>query len=142
MTRRPDWQARLDSFLREHQQHPFAYGSWDCCLWVCRAISVMTDIDPARSFRNHYNSRDEALSLIEAATGTTSVRAIVERVTAELWMPEVPVLFAQRGDVLLLKRARDYSLGLVAMNGREAIVARARGLCCVPLSRALRAWRV
>jgi hypothetical protein len=142
MTRRPDWQARLDSFLREHQQHPFAYGSWDCCLWVSSAIQAMTGVDPARAFRRHYSSRGEALTLIKTVTGSSSVEAIVAQTAKELWMPEIPIPFAQRGDVVLVKRARDYSLGLIALNGREVIVCRARGLCRISLSHALRAWRV
>ena len=140
--RRPDWQARLDLFLIEHAHHPFAYGSWDCCLWVSSAIHVMTGIDPAHDFRDNYTSRGEAYKSIEAATGAKSLQAIVASITAKLQMPEIPVLCAQRGDVVLIKRARDYSLGLIALNGREIIVCRAQGLCRISLSRALRAWRV
>jgi hypothetical protein len=142
MTRLPDWQTRLDSFLNLHAQDPFAYGSWDCCLFVCSAIREMTGIDPAQDFRDKYRSRDEAYRSIKAATGTKSVQAIVLDITAKLQMPEISVPRAQTGDIVLIKRARDYSLGLIALNWSEVIVSRAQGLCRISLNNATRAWRV
>jgi hypothetical protein len=142
MTRLPDWQARLDSFLHLHAQDPFVYGLWDCCLFVSSAIHAMTDVDPAHDFRDKYRSRDEAYRSIKAATGTKSVQAIVLDITAKLQMPEIPVPRAQTGDVVLIERARDYSLGLIALNWSEVIVCRARGLCRISLTSAVRAWRV
>ncbi len=102
----------------------------------------MTGVDPAHEFRDNYASRGEAYRSIEAATGAKSVQAIVASITAKLQMPEIPVPCAQRGDVVLVQRARDFSLGLVALNGREIVVCRARGLCRIPMSHAIRAWRV
>jgi hypothetical protein len=142
MTRLPDWQARLDSFLRAHAHDRFVYGSWDCCLWVCSAIHAMTGVDPAQDFRDKYQSRGEAYRAIKAATGATSVQAIVASITAKLQMPEIPVRRAQHGDVVLIERARDYSLGLIALNWSEIIVCRSQGLCRISLNQAIRAWRV
>jgi hypothetical protein len=142
MTRLPDWQTRLDNFLRIHAHDPFVYGSWDCCMFVSSAIHQMTGVDPAHDFRDNYSSRGEAYRSIKAATGAASVRAIVACITAKLHMTEIAISYAQRGDVVLIKRARDYSLGLVSMNGREIIVCRARGLSRIPLARGLCAWHV
>jgi hypothetical protein len=142
MTRLPDWQARLNRFLIEHANKPFSYGSWDCCLWVCSAIHEMTGIDPAQDFRDKYQSRGEAYRAIKAATGAASVQAIVENITTKLQMPEIPVRRAQTGDVVLIERARDYSIGLTALNWSEIIVSQARGLRCISLTHAIRAWRV
>lgn len=142
MTRLHDWQARLDSFLHVHAHDPFVYGSWDCCLFVCDAILEMTGIDPAQDYRDNYKSRGEAYRLIKAATGSKSLQTIVANITAKLQMAKIPVLCAQRGDVVLIKRARDYSLGLIALNGREIVACRAHGLCRISLSHATRAWRV
>jgi hypothetical protein len=143
MIRRADWQSRLESFLHANAHHPFAYGSWDCCLFVSSAIHQMTDVDPAHEFRNNYSSRGEAYRSIKAATGAASLEAVVTTITDKLQMPLIPVLCAQRGDVVLLNRAaRDYSLGLVSLNGREIIVCRRDGLCRISLARAIRAWRV
>jgi hypothetical protein len=142
MTRLPDWQARLDSFLRTHAHDRFVYGSWDCCLFVCSAVREMTGVDPASDFRDKYSSRGEAYRLIKAATGATSVQAIVASITAKLQMPEIPVRRVQTGDIVIIERARDFSLGIIALNWSEIIVCRARGLCRISLNHAVRAWRV
>jgi hypothetical protein len=102
----------------------------------------MTGVDPAHDFRGKYNSRGEAYRSIKAATGAISVQAIVTTITAKLQMPEIPVRRAQTGDVVLIERARDFSLGLIALNWSEIIACRSRGLCRISLNQAVRAWRV
>ena len=142
MTRRPDWQARLHAFLMEHRSDAFRYGRWDCCLFVCDAVRAMTGVDPAADFRGSYSSRAEARRALIAHVGSASVEAVVEAVTAKHGMPETGVLHARRGDVALIERSRDFSLGLVALNGRDIALASARGLWAVALSLAVRAWHV
>lgn len=142
MTRLPDWHVRLLSFLRAHAHDHFVYGSWDCCLFVCDAIREMTGVDPAEGFRDNYQSRSEAYRLIKEVSGASSVQAIVASITAKLQMPEIPVRRAQGGDVVLIERARDFSLGLISLNWSEIIVCKARGLQGISLNHAVRAWRV
>jgi hypothetical protein len=132
----------MDSFLHAHAQDRFVYGSWDCCLFVCDAIREMTGIDPASDFRGKYRSRKEAYALIKAAIGTASVQAIAASITAKFQMPEIPVRRAQYGDLVLIERPNDYSLGLIALNWSEIIACRARGLSRISLNLAVRAWRV
>jgi hypothetical protein len=142
VTRKPDWQALLHAFLMEHRCDAFSYGRWDCCLFVCDAVSVMTGVDLAAGFRGAYSSRSEARRAILGHCGSTSVRAIAETVTAKNTMPETSVLHARRGDVALIKRSRDYSLGLVTLNGRDIALASAHGLWTIPVAAAVRAWQV
>jgi hypothetical protein len=139
--RLPDWQSRLHAFLQEHQQESFHYGRWDCCLFVCEAVAVMTGVDPAAGYRGTYSSRAGARDALLAYCGTASVRAFAEAFTARHGMRETTILQARRGDVALIKRSRDFSLGLVALNGREIVVV-SRGLSMRPLSVAARAWNV
>ena len=142
MTREPDWQARLHAFLMEHRSDAFRYGRWDCCLFVCDAIFEMTGVDPAANFRGAYSSRAEARRALIAQVGSSSVEAAVEAVTAKHGMRETGVLHARRGDVVLIARSRDFSLGLVALSGRDIALASSRGLWTIPLSSAVRAWHV
>ena len=142
MQRRSDWQATLDEFLRAHQDRPFEYGKWDCCLFVCDAIVEMTGVDLAASYRGRYSTRAGAVRAIREQLGTVSVWAVAANAAATHSMQEVPVTHAHRGDMVLVGRVRDYSLGLVALNGRDVIVASKRGLWRLPLSCAVRAWRV
>jgi hypothetical protein len=140
MTRFGDWQSRLDRFIRDNRERPFAYGSFDCCLFVCDAIQVMTGVDVAAEFRGRYHSRTEALRRVREATGVSSVRRVVEYVTSRHGMISVPVLYLGRGDVALIQRARDYSLGLVAFDGQRVIVAGRAGLEWIPLRLAVLGW--
>jgi hypothetical protein len=144
VTRFHDWQGRLEAFLSTNQFRSFHYGRWDCCLFVCDAIEVMTGVDPAAVFRGTYSSRVEARRAVRAYGGT-SVQVVVEAITAQYGMPEAAsVLHARRGDAVLIKRSRgrDFSLGLVALNGREVVLATSMGLWRMPVETAIRAWHV
>lgn len=142
LVRRSDWALALEAFLFEAQNRKFHYGSWDCCLFVCDAIKVMTGTDPATPFRGRYDSRDEAERELLSFCGSRSVRAVAERVAATNAMTEIPVKFAGRGDVALVKRSRDYSLGLVDLSGRDLLIAGASGLARISQMRAVRAWKI
>ena len=142
MQRRSDWQSVLENFLRTHQNRPFEYGNWDCCLFVCDAIASMTGVDLAADYRGTYSTRAGALRAIREQLGTRSIQAVAENAAAVHNMPEVPVSHAHRGDMVLIQRGRDYSLGLVALNCRDVIVTSKRGLWRLPVSRAVRAWHV
>ena len=142
MQRRPDWQGVLDEFLRANRNRPFEYGMWDCCLFVCDAIAAMTGVDLATYYRGKYSTRTGALHAIGEQLGTASIQAVAANAAAAHQMPEVPVPHAHRGDMVLVACGRDYSVGLIALNGRDVIVTSRRGLWRLPLSRAVRAWQV
>ena len=101
----------------------------------------MTDVDVAAPFRGQYGSRREAYRAIKAYAGRASVEAVTEQVTAEHAMPEVSPLRARRGDVVLLRRPKDFSLAIVGLDG-AILAAVARGFERIPSSFAVRAWRV
>jgi hypothetical protein len=141
LIRRRDWEARLGSYFQSRSDSPFHYGVHDCCLFVCGAILAMTGIDVAAPFRGAYRSRKEAMQLLCNYAGDSSVQAIVEKVTREYQMPRVDTVMAQRGDVVLIKRPNDYSLGIVDLQGKVA-VAIDTGFTRIPISFAARAWHV
>lgn len=130
LRRYPDWHARLERFLFEQKDRKFQYGAFDCCLFVCGALEAMTGVNPAERFLGHYSTRREARALLNLAGG---IPAIAE----EHGLVEISVRRAKRGDVLLMKRR---TLGLMALNGREALVPYDKGLLIVPALGALRSW--
>lgn len=142
MTRFAAWQADLAAFLELNQYRKFQYGEWDCCLFVCDAIQAMTGVDVAEWFRGTYSDRISACRRIKEFCGKASLMTVVREITRAYEMQQCPVLQARRGDVVLVKRAARVSLGLVAMNGKDIIVASRKGLWRVPISEALRAWHV
>lgn len=135
LRRLPCWQCCLSRFLAENSCRPFAYGSFDCGLFVADAIQAMTGTDVAARFRGTYSS-------FKQVRKHGSVRQIAEQVAAEFGMAEVPLLRAQRGDMALIQRPRDYSLGLVDLGGMHLAVAVKTGIVRIPLSAAWRAWRI
>jgi hypothetical protein len=142
MTRFPDWQDRLSRFFYLYRSRPFRYGDWDCCLFAADAVMQMTGVDIAAGFRGQYASRRAAYALLKAHSGRPSVRTTMEQIATMHDMPEVPIRYAQRGDMALIPRARDYSLGIVSLTGKELVVLRARTLVMIPLSLGSVAWHV
>ena len=141
LSRKPNWQTELHNFLQSRRNAEFRYGSFDCCLFACDAILAMTGVDVAAPFRDGYGSRREAYRAIKEYAGRASVEAVTARVTAENQMPEVTPRQARRGDVILLRRPKDFSLAIVGLDG-TILAAGARGFERVPSSFAVRAWRV
>lgn len=137
-----DWASRLELYLQACDRRKFRYGQLDCCLFVCDAVQVMTGIDLAAWFRFRYRTRREAHELMRKFAGGPSVQAVVRRVADEYRLDSVAPAFAQRGDMVLVRRAnRTYSLGLLAMNGRDVLVAVwPQGVQRMPLSFAVEAW--
>ncbi len=131
----------LDEYLRAVAVRKFAYGSYDCCLFVCDGVLALTGVDVAAPFREKYSSRKRAYRAMESYAGNASVEAVTERVTSDYGMPEITSLRAQRGDVGLVRRKHDYSLALVGLDGRF-VAAAEHGFEYVPSQLIARAWRV
>lgn len=142
MTRVADWAARLDGFVQENAARRFQYGEWDCCLFVCEGIRVMTGVDVGAQFRGRYGDARGARGVLREEVGVASVPKITERIAERLGMTEIGIGFAQRGDLVLLPRpARGWSLGLMGLGG-TVLVAGGKGLLRVPVQTVFHAWRV
>ena len=142
MTRLPNWPSLLEAFLSTNQHRKFAYGSWDCCLMCCEALYDITGVDVGEPFRGRYTSRAGAFRFAVEHSGRKSIEGHVENVANQLGLRPIGVGEAQRGDVVLIGRGRDRSLGIVALNGQDAVITSDHGLWRIPLTRAVRAWRV
>lgn len=108
---------------------------------VADAIQAMTGTDIAAPLRG-YSSRAEATQSISSLTGRTSVQAAAEVLTRAYFMTEIPVAYAKRGDMALIPRARDFSMGIVNLSGSRLTIAVRQGTAEIPIERACRAWRV
>jgi hypothetical protein len=121
----------------------FAYGERDCCLWVADAVGVMTGVDIAAEFRGRYHSRAEAMTVCEQYTGRRSVMRLVWTALNQQGFSLLPKInLAQRGDVVLVRRANDYSLGIIGMSGDEILALAEQSFLRLPLNLAIFAWRV
>lgn len=142
MTRHHNWERKLDEFLNGNSARAFKYGEWDCCLFVCDAIKAMTGVDPAGAFRGYYTTRKGALDAVGLLCGSRSVKAIVKRTTMRMEMPACVPNLARRGDVVMIKRASDVSLGIVDLTGYQAAVLTRKGIERISLSEAITAFHV
>lgn len=142
LIRLPDWQSRLQSYLDSCRAARFKYGTFDCCLFTCDCIQAMTGHDMAEWFRGKYTNRKQSMELIKQRTGHTGVKAIAEYAAAECGMRSVPVLMAQRGDMVLVGDGPKAILGIVSLLGADIMCLNKTGIVRVALEHVTAAWRV
>lgn len=72
----------------------FAYGSFDCFLFVAECVEAMTGVDYSAEFRG-YDSKRAAYKIISRYGAMDSMIAVILNRTKK------PIAFAQRGDVVI-----------------------------------------
>lgn len=132
--RRPDWAARLSSYLAACGSQPFAWGVMDCTLFAAGAVEAMTGVDPAARHRGQYKTAKGALSRLRRAGCETPADL------AALHLPEVPVHHAGIGDVVAITTDDGPALGI--WQGEFAYAVGPDGFGLVDPSRVTRAFRV
>lgn len=128
--KREDWEARLEAELSKDA--PFAWGRRDCCLFAADCVRAMTGTDPAAEYRGRYNSECAAAALVP-----NGIEEAIDRVLGQ----RIPPMKAQRGDVVMVPTRHGDMAGVVALDGRIALLLPA-GLRRMSLSLATAAWRV
>jgi hypothetical protein len=143
------WQELLHSYFLRRQNEAFQWGTMDCCLFACDAVLELTDVDLAIDFRSQYDSLLSAVRAMKEFTAEESsdqeihlVELVAEKIAAKFAIEEVPVLMAQRGDVLLLDSPLGKGLGILGLRGTHVHCAGPDGVVDVPLQECLRAWRI
>lgn len=142
LTRRLDWQSAFAAFLRSHEHSEFRLGTLDCCLFPADGVLALTGVDLAAGFRGRYRTPFGALRCLRAASEIATVACAMEQAAKSHGMPEIAPAFAQRGDLVLVEREGEQSLGLVALDARRIAVIGDHGFVYLPRRRASRAWRV
>ena len=94
MTRLPDWEDRLHTYLARWVDAEFEWGEADCALFAAGAVEAMTGVDPATEFRGQYDSRADAARALRAMGEGTLLRTIRAK------FKEKPHAFARRGDLI------------------------------------------
>ena len=127
-----EWRGRLDAFIAERMNTPFAWGVHDCCLFAADAVFVMTGDDPAAGLRGTYSDAASAARVLAANGGLEGV--------AGLGGARLPsALAACVGDVGIVPF--DGRETLAVCNGPNWIAAAAEGLTALPFEAAAAAWR-
>lgn len=143
ISRKEDWPELLHEYIDANISTPFAYGVHDCCLFVADAVQAMTDVDLAADYRGKYTDAKSALQIIKDITGGSTVEDVIVHAAAQFGLSECPsVLFAQRGDIVLLDHDGTLALGVVYLDGAHALFVSDSGLHKLPVRQCKRAWEV
>ncbi len=132
--RLPDWKPRLIAWLSDVATIPFQPGRHDCALFAAGAVLVMTGRDPAAPFRGRYRTLRGGQRILRKAGFADHIA-----LTAQL-LAEVHTSRAAPGDLAVVPTQDGDALGLV--QGEAVYVLSARGLGFVPMTSAVRAFRV
>jgi len=127
--------ADLAAFLRTGGNSVFAWGSRDCCTWVCDWVLARRGIDPAAPFRGRYKTVRGAAGFIRRA-GSLAIAVSQAMERAGLERTEAPdagdigLIATSDGDALAIRTARGW-----ASRGLRGITISTSATCIV-------AWKV
>jgi hypothetical protein len=133
MKRLREWQSRFAACLAERRTRAFAWGSQDCALFAADCVDACTGVDPAADLRGTYSTAAAAARVMEAHGGLAALA------TARLG-EEISPRVARVGDVGLLLNGGRECLGVCIGSMWQA--PGEQGLCALPASQVLRAWRI
>lgn len=130
MARIQNWPHALAEYLRARQTMPFEWGVHDCAHFAAGAVQAITGEIPAFP---RYKTQRAALKLI-------AQKPLRDR-AGELLGPEIPVLMAQRGDiVMVIDPVNGPSLGVCF--GENSVFTSREWLIQVPTAECWCAWSV
>lgn len=123
------WESRLNTYLAS--QEPFIWGQRDCALWSAFWVKDCTGEDHTHDWFGKYKTEGGAAKRMKRL-GFESVADI-----ASSHLREIPVPFAQRGDLVLNAQG---CLGIG--NGPYTHFLTLTGQTLEPTLNGVRAWRV
>lgn len=131
--RLPDWQTRMEAFVRERMHQPFAWGSNDCAIFASDCVQAITGQDPAPAGLRRHRTAKQAYRTIARHGGLCAIA------TQALGGPIAPAM-AQVGDVVLVSAGKRDALAIC--NGSTALAPSSVGLVPVPMVEARMSWGV
>ena len=134
ITRNQDWQLAFEKCVAENYHTRFEWGTHDCCLWAANLVLAITGHDVAADFRGKYSTAKGAAEILAANDGMTALW------TKLLDTEAVSPLFASIGDVVLAEV--DGQETMTVCNGDTLLATGTTGLCTLPISSALKAWKI
>lgn len=139
MTRRQDWQRRLEELLTAAEGRAFAWGSWDCAVFAAAVVEAVTGRNPFPWSLGTYSDVKGARRFLRAGKWK-SLEIAIEAVVGNR---RATPLLAQRGDLVITAGPElGAAAGVVDLSGEWLVCLSPSGLCRLPLSSALAAWSV
>jgi hypothetical protein len=91
--------------MKAAEKRPFLWGEHDCCLFAADCAGAMTGENFATGWRGTYDSETGAKALLR---GGGSLKKVLAH-----YLDEVPVKFAQRGDIAIVENNGSQCAGVV-----------------------------
>lgn len=131
------WPSALHALIEARKNEPFAWGSHDCCMFAGDCAREIVGVDLFAQYRGEYST---ALGAARIWSREGGVEALIEKACDAAEFPPVPVLMAQRGDLVLFDTERGPALGICL--GAESWFTGLDGLTSIHTHQCRKAWRV
>jgi len=99
-----DWEKAHNDFIATNRNKPFAYGSWDCCLFsdaYLKAITGQSIIPKTLKWKDE----ETAYKAIKKYNGTLG--ASVSKACKKAGMQKIKPAFVQKGDLVIYKEENE-----------------------------------
>lgn len=133
------WERRLQDYFASVHDAPHRYGSNDCILHCAGAVEAVTGEDRAADHRGKYETSLGAIKHLKGM-GFDSPAALVDSM-----FDEIPIGFAQRGDIVLVPGDGGWDIPAVCDGGIALVVGEDEtrsGLFRIPREEWLKAWKI
>ncbi len=132
-----DWPEKLHDLIEQRRHASFRWGSNDCCMFASDVALAMCGRDMAADYRGKYSSALGARRLL----GAGGVAGAMAKASVQVEFPEIPVMCAQRGDVVMYDSERGGdALGICL--GMYCAFTGPDGITFISLRYCRKAWRV
>ena len=126
---------------------PFVWGQHDCVLFALGSAKAIAGVTTVDELRGKYKSAIGAQREMRKRYGASNLSEAATAVQREWGVEEIPVSFAQRGDiveadVVSAEGGSGPSLGVVDLDGVHALFAGPFGAIRIKITDCRRAWRV
>ncbi len=129
-----NWPAILNEYVQKAAGSKFTWGEVDCCLFAADFVNDITGVDHAKRFRGKYKTPKGAAGALKRI----GKGAVAETVSSML--SKIPVLMAQRGDVVAYKSDVGDALGICL--GEHSLFLGPEGSVFVKTADCFAAWKV
>ena len=131
------WPEKLDLFIQEKRDQAFDWATNNCAFFAADWVTILVGLDLAAAFRDKITSPLAAYRAVEAAG---EVDAIAAEQLEAAGFPEIPLIYARRGDVVTTDTRHGPAMGVFL--GHAGAFAGTEGVDFVKTADLRRAWRI
>ena len=136
MKKKTDWQPIFFSFIEEHYAKPFAWGSWDCCIFSDACIKAICG-QPLIPKELKWKDEPTAMKAIKDYGGT--LRKSIDKAAKAKKLKKIKTAFLQAGDLVIWKEESEMC-GMY--NGSAILCPSDDGIAVKPSELAIHGWRI